>query len=355
MCPGAAVHRAILTDGVSSPDDPGRTRADTHHHPEHDTVPLPDTSEATAYMSSDTARPTTGRGTLSAADGRSAQGFRHMAREVWDFRDLLRNLVSKELKVKYKDSALGFVWTLVRPLLYLLVYAVAIGIFLGAGRTIPDFGVYLFTGLMAWTLFTDIVGGSTGAIVGNAGLVKKVYFPRELLTFAVVGAAAVNAALQIPVLLVAYVVTGRWPSLGQLYLVPLAVLVLVLFSTALGLLLSALNVYLRDVQYLVEVGLLLWFWMTPIVYDWTKVREQLTVANDLEWLFQLYMANPMTNVVLAFQRALWPGGQTPAGEAFYYDGNLALRLGVLALVSLGLLWGAQRVFARAQGNFAQEL
>ncbi len=283
------------------------------------------------------------------------KGLVGRVRELWSYRDLLRNLIVKELKVKYKDSALGFVWTLVRPLLYLLVYAVAIGIFLGAGRTIPDFGVYLFTGLLVWTLFTDIVGGATGAIVSNAGLVKKVYFPRELLTFSVVGAALVNAVLQVVVLVGAYVVTRQFPPLSDLYLVPLALLVLVLFSTALGLLLGAMNVYLRDVEYLVEVGLLLWFWMTPIVYDWTKVRQQLVIDHDLEWLFQIYMANPMTNIVLAFQRALWPAGHTPEGAAFFYDGNLALRLGVLAVVSLVLLWAAMKVFDKAQGNFAQEL
>jgi ABC-2 type transport system permease protein len=292
--------------------------------------------------------------TVNAVGG-PATTFRGMVREVWAFRELLRNLVAKDLKVKYKDSALGFLWTLVRPLLYLAVYAVAIGIFLGAGRTIPDFGVYLFTGLLAWTLFTDIVGGATGAIVGNAGLVKKVYFPRELIVFSVVGAAFVNVLLQGVVLVLAYVITGSWPSISDLYLVPLATLVLVLFATALGLTLSALNVYLRDTQYLVEVALLLWFWMTPIVYDWTKVHDELVVNNDLRWLFQLYMANPMTNVVLAFQRSLWPAGRTQAGETFFYGGNLTLRLTVLVICSFALLWIAQRIFARAQGNFAQEL
>lgn len=273
--------------------------------------------------------------------------------DVWRYRELLGNLVRKELKVKYKDSVLGFFWTLVRPLLQLLVYSVAIGIFLGSGRVIPQFGVYLFTGLLAWSLFTDIIGGSTGSIVGNAGLVKKVYLPRELFPFAVVGASAVNFVLQLVVLVGAYVVTRSWPQAGDLLLVPLALIVLLVFASALGLMLAAANVYLRDVQYLVEVGLLLWFWMTPIVYDWTKVRENLSGTH--EWLFQLYMANPMTNVVLAFQKALWPGGRTPEGAAFYYDGDLASRLLVVGAVSLVLLWVAQRIFARAQGNFAQEL
>lgn len=275
--------------------------------------------------------------------------------EIWQYRELLGNLIRKELKVKYKDSALGFFWTLLRPLLQLLVYSVAIGFFLGSSRLIPQFGVYLFTGLLAWTLFTDIMGGCTGSIVGNAGLVKKVYFPRELFPLSVVGAAIVNFALQLIVLVAAYVVTGSWPKPENLLLVPLAMLVLIVFATGLGLLLAAANVYLRDVQYLVEIGLLLWFWMTPIVYDWTKVHDQLVVNHSMGTLFQIYLANPMANVVLAFQRALWPGGLTPKGAPFYYSGNLPIRLAVLLGVCTVFLWFAQRVFTRAQGNFAQEL
>lgn len=283
------------------------------------------------------------------------RGFWPTVRDVWAYRELLGQLVRKELKVKYKDSILGFFWTLLRPLLYLVVYSVAIGIFLGSSRVIPQFGVYLFTGLLAWNLFTDIVGGCTGSIVGNAGLVKKVYFPRELFPLAVVGASVVNFLLQAVILLGAYVVTWTWPSLGDLALLPLAVVALVLFALGLGLLLAAGNVFLRDITYLVEVGLLLLFWMTPIVYDWTKVRTSLVDQHSLSSLFEVYLANPVANVVLAFQRALWPGGRTEMGQAFYYDGNLYLRLGVLIVAGLGFLWFAQRVFARSQGNFAQEL
>lgn len=308
------------------------------------------TSSALRPGSTDDAKPE-----LMLTSGTADSGVVARLTEVWRYRDLLRNLIVKELKVKYKDSALGFVWTLVRPLLYLLVYSVAIGIFLGAGRTIPDFGVYLFTGLLVWTLFTDIIGGATGAIVSNASLVKKVYFPRELLTLSVVGAALINAVLQVVVLVGAYVVTRSFPPLSDLYLVPLALVVLIVFATALGLVLGAMNVFLRDVEYLVEVGLLLWFWMTPIVYDWTKVRTQLVTTHHLDWLFQLYMANPMTTIVLAFQRALWPAGHTPAGQPFFYGGNLAGRLGLMGLVSLVLLWLAMWLFDRVQGNFAQEL
>ena len=283
------------------------------------------------------------------------RGFWPTAREIWAYRELLGQLVRKELKIKYKDSVLGFFWTLLRPLLYLVVYSVAIGIFLGSSRVIPQFGVYLFTGLLAWNLFTDIVGGCTGSIVGNAGLVKKVYFPRELFPLAVVGAAVVNFLLQGVILIGAYLVTWTWPAPSDLGLLPFALATLVLFSLGLGLLLAAGNVFLRDITYLVEVGLLLLFWMTPIVYDWTKVRTSLVEEHSLPFLFQVYLANPMANVVLAFQRALWPGGHTEMGKPFYYDGNLYLRLSVLIVVGLAFLWFAQRVFARSQGNFAQEL
>jgi ABC-2 type transport system permease protein len=283
------------------------------------------------------------------------RGFGPTAVEIWGYRELLGQLIRKELKVKYKDSVLGFFWTLLRPLLYLLVYSVAIGVFLGSGRVIPQFGIYLFTGLLAWTLFTDIIGGCTGSIVGNAGLVKKVYFPRELFPLAVVGASIINFLLQAVILIVAYLVTWSWPAAANLPLVPLALLALVLFATGLGLLLAAGNVFLRDITYLVEVGLLLWFWMTPIVYDWTKVRTTLVEDNSLGAVFQAYLANPMANIVLAFQRALWPGGLTEQGQPFYYDGNLYLRLAVLIVAGLGFVWFAQRIFARSQGNFAQEL
>jgi ABC-2 type transport system permease protein len=290
------------------------------------------------------------------------RGFFPTMVEIWQYRQLLGQLTRKELKVKYKDSVLGFMWTLIRPLLQLLVYTIAVGGFLGNSKAVPEFGVYLFTGLLCWTLFTDIIGGCTGSIVSNAGLVKKVYFPREMFPLSVIGAAAINFLLQCVVLLGAYAVNNVYPHPDNFLLIPCALAVLLVFATALGLLLAASNVYLRDIQYLVEVTLLFWFWMTPIVYPWTKVRAQL--VDHYRWLLDIYLANPMCNVVLAFQRALWPGGRLtlhPKGEppipgsTYIYSGNLYGRLGILFAVCLVLLWLAQRIFARAQGNFAQEL
>jgi ABC-2 type transport system permease protein len=278
------------------------------------------------------------------------RGFGRDVSMLWGFRELLLNLVRRELKARYKDSVLGFLWSFLRPLLQLFVYTVALGIFLGSGKAIPDFGIYLFTGLLCWNLFNEILAGSTGSIVGNSGLIKKVYFPREIFPLAVVGAALFNVFVQTFVLFVGYLITGKWPHVQDLAILPLAIFVLIVWATALGLILSAVNVYLRDVQYLVEVGLLLWFWGTPIVYAWSQVYR--TVGIDHPTIFRIYLLNPMSNVVFAFQRALWPAGK---GTAIMYTGNLWLRLGVLAVVGVVLLWICQRVFARLQGSFAQEL
>ncbi len=278
------------------------------------------------------------------------RGFGDTAVEIWQYRELLGNLIRKELKVKYKDSVLGFVWSLLMPLVQLGVYWLVIGKFLGAGA-IPSYGVFIFCGLAVWTLFSEILSTATTSVVFNSGLVKKVYFPRELFPLAATGAAVVNFGFQLVILLIADVIagigTGEWPDLRYLPMPILALLMLVVFATACGLLLSAANVYLRDVQHLITVVLMLWFWVTPIIYNASRVDRTLPSA-----LYQVYLMNPMASVVFAFQKFFWPQGD---GSGFEFTGSIYGRLGVLLAVSLAFLWFAQRVFAKAQGNFAQEL
>jgi len=270
--------------------------------------------------------------------------------EIWRYRELLGNLVRKELKIKYKDSVLGFVWSLLLPLVQLGVYWLVIGKFLGAG-SIPTYGVYIFCGLAVWTLFSEILSTATTSVVYNAGLVKKVYFPRELFPLAAVGAALVNFMFQLAILLVADVVAGisshRWPNITRLPLPILGLVVLVIFATALGMLLAAANVYLRDVQHLINVVLMLWFWVTPIIYNVRRVSGTLPST-----LYAIYLLNPMAPVVFSFQKFFWPQGE---GTSYEFDGNVYGRLGVMLLVGTAFLWLAQRIFAKAQGNFAQEL
>lgn len=270
--------------------------------------------------------------------------------DIWKHRELLGLLVRRELKARYKDSSLGIVWSLIRPLAQLLIYYFAIGQILGAARLIPSFALFVFVGLSVWGLFTEIIANGSTAIVTNSGLVKKVYLPREIFPLSAVGGALFNFAVQLLILIVATILIGEIPWHIQLLYAPLAVAVLVVFSTAIALLLSALNVYLRDIQHLVEVALIVLFWASPIVYSYSFVHAEL----EGSWLEQLYLANPVTLVVLGMQKAFWIAG-AEQGPNFNWPPDLDVRLMVALLVSLVLVWLAQRVFARLQGNFAQEL
>ena len=287
----------------------------------------------------------------AGADAPFWRGFGRAVREVYEYRELLLNLVRKELKTRYKDSFLGFLWSLLRPMFLLAVYYIAIGKFLGV--PFPLFPIFLFCGLVAWTLFTDVLGGCTGSIVGNAGLIKKVYFPRELLPLSVVGAALVNFAMQVLVLVAAVLVFGGELHGQRPWLLPLALVAMLPFMTACGLFLAAANVSFRDVEHLIEIVLLLWFWTTPIVYGVGGVLNRMH-QSGLDWMAKLYLANPMANVVIGFQQAVY-GDYHDGTTQQTFQGDIALRLVVVTAGSLVLLWLAQRFFSRAQGNFAQEL
>ncbi|WP_022884963.1 ABC transporter permease [Glaciibacter superstes] len=285
--------------------------------------------------------------------GQETRFFRGSAasvRDVWNHRELLGLLVRRELKARYKDSSLGIVWSLIRPLAQLLIYYFAIGQILGAARAIPSFALFVFVGLTVWTLFTEIIGNGSTAIVTNSGLVKKVYLPREIFPLSAVGGALFNFAVQLLILILATIVIGEIPWHVQLLYAPLAIAVLVVFGTAVALLLSALNVYLRDIQHLVEVSLIVLFWASPIVYSYSFVHNEL----QGNWIEQLYLLNPVTLVVLGMQKAFWVAGSAQ-GPNVNWPADLDLRLVLALAVSVLLLWFGQRVFSRLQGNFAQEL
>jgi ABC-2 type transport system permease protein len=284
---------------------------------------------------------------------------------IWRYRELLVRMVRTELKVRYKNSALGFAWSLLNPLLYLVVFYVAFDLILGAG--IPAFPLFLMSGLLVWNLFSAGLGGATGSIVGNAGLVNKVSFPREILPLASIGAALVHFFLQSIVLAVALLV-ARWDiAITYLPLLPVALIALLLLLAGLGILLAAINVYLRDTQHFLELALLAWFWMTPIVYGY------MTIGGRGGFGTRLYQANPVTPVVLTFQRALYAkidtGSSEPAGGSgalrnvtnvvqILPDWSWArylLYLGYTATVGIALLALGIAVFGRLEVNFAEEL
>jgi ABC-2 type transport system permease protein len=274
------------------------------------------------------------------------RGTLRSAAHVWEYRELLALLVRREIKVRYKDSILGLLWTLIRPLALLAVYYLALGKFLGAERAIPDFAIYIFTGLTGYQLFSEIVSGGTGSIVTNGGLVKKVYLPRDVFPLSAAGSAGFNFIVQFIVLVAATVLLGRAPWGERLLYLPLSISVLAVYGLAFAFVLAAVNVYLRDVQYIVEIILMVLFWATPTVYSWELARD----AIGSELLANLYLANPVATAIFGLQRAMWV-----AGDGTDVPSALGARLGVMLVIGIVLLWLGQRVFSRLEGNFAQEL
>jgi ABC-2 type transport system permease protein len=265
--------------------------------------------------------------------------------DVWRYRELLRNLVRKELKVKYKNSALGFVWTLLNPTLYLLVFTVVFQYLLPNG--VPDFAIFFLSGLLVWNLFSGAVGGACSSIVSNAALVQKVWFPREILPLSAIGAALMHFCFQAVVLLAALVTLGRAPDWKLLPLTIVALVALLLFATALGLVLAALNVYYRDVQHLLELALLAWFWFSAVVYPFRTVADRLGDKSSLALL------NPVIPPIITFQKAIYnPTDDTvPTFGAGWY----LMILGITAAASAVLLIGALVVFSHLEDNFAEEI
>lgn len=275
--------------------------------------------------------------------------------EIARYRELLVGMVKRDLKVRYKNSFLGFLWTMVNPALYLVVFWLVFTKFLGT--SVPEFPLYFLSGLLVWNLFSGGLAAATGSVVGAAGIVKKVYFPREILPLSAVGSSLVHFFLQSVVLVVAFVVFRHqvdWLNLWALVPALLAVLAL---TVSLGLLLSAINVYMRDTQHLLELVLLAWFWMTPVVYAY------MMVAGRDSWYVTLWKLNPVIPTVITFQRVLYDrvsytdsAGNLvqilPANASiWWYVGRCA----IVIAVSVVLGYVALRVFDRAEGNFAEEL
>jgi ABC-2 type transport system permease protein len=290
---------------------------------------------------------------------------RQRLREIWLSRELLVYLVRTEIKVKYKNSVLGLVWSMIAPAMTLAIYFIVFQVVLGNRQ--PNFVIFLFAGLLVWNLFQLGVQTGTGVIVNNAGIVKKVSFPREILALAAVGSACVFFFFQSCVMVIFLVVLHNSPDWSYVPLLFLALFTAIVLACALAVLLSSVNVYLRDTQHLIEVILTAWFWACPIVYAFQQNIGKKLGPRDLLWV---YFLNPVTPLVLTFQRCIYaqispvglirqPNGTMVRQQIFVlpswgYLRYVELDLGVLA-IALVLFLVALAVFGRLEGNFAEEL
>ncbi len=296
---------------------------------------------------------------ITVVNGKVQLGQR--LKDLWSNRELLILLIRSELKVKYKDSVLGYVWSMLNPALVLTIYYVVFKII--ARNHQPNFAIWLFAGLLAWNLFNVAAMSATSVVVGKAGIVKKVAFPRELLALSVVGVSMVLFAIQAVVLVAALLLFGIAPDFTFVAILPLAIVTLVVFTSAVSIFLSAVNVYLRDTQHLTEVLLMAWFWATSIVYTYGQIFLSGEQKNhpSLNWLQYVFLCNPITPIVMTFQRAIYGVTQyTYQGKVYHVLptwglGTYAALVGAVLAVSIGLFLLALIVFGRLEGNFAEEL
>lgn len=275
------------------------------------------------------------------------RGFGSSMSDIWAHRELVLLFTRREIKARYSDTSVGLLWSLVRPLAQLLVYYFALGEILGAARGIPSFALFIFLGLTGWTYYTEIISRSTASIVQNQGLVKKVYVPREVFPLSSLGAALFNLLVQMIIFAVATVLFGQIPTVRGLVWALLGLIVLTVWGLALGMLFAAVNVYFRDMEHMVEVILIICFWLSPIVYSYYFVNQKLGDG----WLDTLYMANPATVGIITMQRGLWVAGLEDAQP---FPPHLLASAGIMIAIGLLFLWLSHRFFARLQGNFAQE-
>jgi len=267
---------------------------------------------------------------------------RHL-RELWQYRELIYNLVVRNLKVRYKSSVLGIAWSWLNPLLMMVVYTVLFTIFLH-NADIPYYPVFLLCGLLPWNFFTDSVIQATGSIVDNAYLIKKVYFPREILPISIVFSNLVNFLIALPLFFTLALVFGA-PLTYWVLLLPVTILIQVAFTIGLALILSTLNVFYRDTQIILGVIMLAWFFLTPVFYPINRIPQEARVLG-IQFDAQLWLRrlNPMASIVASYRDLLYRG--TPTGLDFL------LRTAVTALIVLVV---GYLVFLRYSARFGEEV
>lgn len=267
--------------------------------------------------------------------------------DVFTRRYLLSLLVRKEVQVRYRGSALGWLWSYVKPVTQFAVFFLALGVFLQLNATVPSYPVYLFSGLIVVNLFSEAFGNGTRSLVDNAALIKKIYLPRELFPVASTLVAVVNFLPQALVLAVVCLLVGWSPTVVQVLGILLAMTILVVLATGLSLLFGSVNVSFRDAQNFVELIVLVATWASPVLYQWTAVA-----AIMPDWALVLYQLNPLTAAVELMHGGFWyptTDGSAPLPPDLWTYGLAGLGVSLLIL-ALG-----QFVFRRLEGRFAQDL
>lgn len=255
-----------------------------------------------------------------------------MIKELYQYRELLKTSVNKEIRGKYKGSFLGVLWSFVNPLLMTLVYAIVFPFILKGGQ--EHYITFLIIGILAWNWFTVVISQGTFCIIGNGGIIKKVYFPREILPISVVTSGLVNYLISLPIILIFLLFSGIGLSW---YLLALPLVIVTQYILMLGIIFitSAVNVYIRDAEYIINFIVQMLFYATPVLYSTTLFPE------NIRWILYL---NPMTTIINSYR------------DIFYYQQLPDIKmLLIVLLISILILIVGINVFRKLKKGFAEEI
>lgn len=254
-------------------------------------------------------------------------------KELYHYREMIVSLVRKGLRGRYKGSVLGFLWTFVNPLLQLIVYTIVFSNIMRVG--IEKFYLFLFVALIPWMFFSASVTGGSASIISEGNLVKKVYFPRQVLPISYVTTAFVNMLLTFLVVLLALIVGGIGLDIRTMVYLPIVMIVEYLLALGIAMLTSALTVFFRDLEYILGIVTMAWMYLTPIMYEVNMIPEE---------YLPLFNLNPMTPIIVAYR------------DILYYK-----QIPRLSTLTQALAWGiifllvGSIIFDRLQKHFAEEL
>lgn len=229
--------------------------------------------------------------------------------ELFKYRDLLTQLVVRDLKVRYKNSVLGFFWSLINPLLQVATITIIVKHVMKVG--VPDYSAYLLVGFLPWTFFQMALMDASQSVLMHHDLLKKVYFPREVLPLSTVIANLIHFILSLVVFFVYLLILGA-PIVATWWMLPVLILIELLLITGISLFISCLNVFYEDIKYIVSVMLNIFFYLTPIMYMSEMVHKSLK-ADHKEWIFTLYQLNPLNAIIISFRKLLMPPYQVRRG------------------------------------------
>lgn len=255
-----------------------------------------------------------------------------MIKELYSYRQLLKSNVKKEIRGKYKGSFLGVLWSFVNPLLMTLVYAIVFPIILKS--TQPHYVTFIVIAILPWTWFTTVIAQGTSTMIANGGIIKKVYFPREILPISVNTSGLINYLISCLIILIFLIFSGLGVSWYIIFL-PLIVLIQYILLQGIIFITSAINVYVRDAEYIINFLVMMLFYATPILYSSTLFPEK------FRWILNL---NPMTTIIESYR------------AVFYYQTFPSFKmLFFVALFSIALLFVGLAIFKKLKKGFAEEL